>query len=114
MKWLRRLWAGKPTPKVRPPINEDWRVGDLAECISDDRAWKTLPGDVPPARGRIFMVSGIIIGFSLSDGRPMFGLRFRGFRGHWEAGQFRKIVQHHEPASAEFIAEMRAKRPVSA
>lgn len=36
-------WPFKRKPEPQPPINEDWRVGDLAECINNHPWMATAP-----------------------------------------------------------------------
>lgn len=81
MKWITRLF-GKPAPKKPvpklPPINEDWRAGDMALCIVDD-SHKWGDGD-QPAKGARYIVSDVFAGtYNDGSGRD-WGLRLVGMR----------------------------------
>ena len=92
--------------KPLPPINEDWRPGDLAECI-DGRPWS---GDGPgPAKGQISRVTRVTIDKLQTTGEPAYGLGLEGFAGLYNAAYFRKLRPVHEACDVGFAALI--KRP---
>lgn len=98
----------RPAPE-RPPINEDWRVGDLAVCVEDN--WS--PGVVGPRAGEISRVVDVYPGLCARTGMPGWGLRFAGYHEGFGAICFRKVQPDAEPAEAsfaEFLTRMLPKR----
>ena len=78
MSWLGRLFRREPEPpKVqdRRWMNEDWRVGDLAECICGN--WE-FPQPEDPMSGDILRVTSIGDG-PTPDGRLL--ITALGFEG---------------------------------
>lgn len=93
-------------------MNEDWRPGDLAQCIADD--W-IIPTGEDPKIGDILRVTKVLdlTGDYPNAGRVRFyALRFEGKRwqGGWETAAFRKLRPVLEPAEEEFTNLI--KRPV--
>ena len=85
---------------VRPPINEDWRVGDFAACITA-APWI---GGSGPALGSVCEVLAVVPGYIRSSGEPAWGLQLKGWDGLYHATNFRKLVRDKEECSAEFKA----------
>lgn len=89
-------------------MNEDWRVGDLAECIAS--RWADSDS-ADPVKGEIRRVSGIIDGVNDRYAVRVLALSFEGYGAEsWCTTGFRKIRPLHEPAEEEFTALI--KRPV--
>lgn len=105
----------KAAPEQPPETNHDWAVGDLGECIND--AWRGPRGSVGhwvPSLGEIVRVSGVGVVMRPSY-KPGVWLRLHGGgKCGYCGGHFRKIVIQHEPASAEFTAKLRDRKPVPA
>jgi hypothetical protein len=56
------MWPFRKKPKpVLPPINEDWQVGDQAECLNNGKGWQ---GGNGPDGGDVATVTGVFAGFS--------------------------------------------------
>jgi len=101
----------KPKPINPGPINEDWRVGDLAECLKpDDHHWNSTSG---PERGDVMRVVEVHAGRDNVFGRPGWFLGLKG-EPFWrfDAKAFRKVPPLNSEASAEFTAKIRACKPV--
>lgn len=95
MIWPFNKWWGKKNKM--PPINEDWRVGDLAACI--DGSWLQRPG---PSPGAIHKVTVVIAGRFRGSNEPAWGLGLIGWTGHWDATAFRKVQPDAEACEDEF------------
>ena len=81
-------WPFRRRPRVRPPINEDWRTGDTAECIGGD--WRAGPPR-RPGRGDRAIVLSVRPGHA--DGRELgWALELLGYAGLWDARGFRKVI----------------------
>lgn len=101
MRWFRNPFSRKPK---LPPINEDWKAGDFAECICAD--WERRPGAVHPKLHGRYLVLSVGSGV-LSTGEPTWGLALAGCspgvggRG-WAADCFRKVYPDafEEPRAA--------------
>ena len=100
----------KPKPINPGPINEDWRVGDLAECIipRGDR-WH---GGGGPENGDVLCVTEVHAGRGYFTGRPGWFLGLKGEPlSRYDARYFRKVPPLNTEASAEFTAKIRACKP---
>jgi len=96
----------KPKPAIRPPLNEDWKPGDMAECIGD--GW----GDAKcraPTIGTRAMVSAVFPGHFSQDGAPGWGLVLIGYGEAWDATGFRKIVLNENGADRK-VAVRRGRK----
>jgi hypothetical protein len=104
----------KPTPLNPGPINEDWKAGDLAECIvggTAGHAWLGQDGDVydGPERGDVLSVVGVYAGSGLSgDG---WFLDLKGLKNGFAARCFRKVPPLNSEADAEFTARIKRLKP---
>lgn len=92
-------------------LNEDWAVGDLAECLVDPAMWGFDSGD-EPRKGAVLRVTRIEDRVaSVMDVRAYF-LHFEGHACCYECRGFRKIRPEEVPASDAFIAELRDRLQV--
>ena len=112
MSFFTRLFGRDRQPE--PPrdlrnMNEDWQVGDLAECLSG--LWDYPFG---PVKGGIYRVACVVKGPLASGpdkGAIVYGLVLKEFGTEsWLCTGFRKIRPLHEPCEAEFAELIR--RPV--
>ena len=104
--FFRRLFRRTPSPLDRRFMNEDWRVGDLAECIVGD--WD--PGSPhDPRLGERLRVSGLRDGVSATGYCRAYFLLFEGKPQNysWINLGFRKLRPSIEPASEEFRRELK-------
>ena len=102
---IRWPFTRKPKPLNPGAINEDWRVGDLAECLAKDGYW--TENGVGPEFGDVLSVS---IVDRATDGRVY--LVFKAFAGDaFEARVFRKLPPLNTAATAEFSAQIKALKP---
>lgn len=87
--------------------NDDWQVGDLAECIA--ASWAPSRVDGPKAGDRL-RVSALIEGMC-NDGvlRSCLGFEGKPPRAAWACQGFRKIRPRIAPADASFTAELRQR-----
>jgi len=102
----------KPKPINPGPINEDWRVGDLAEYIGtgawiDGDTGAAMPG---PERGDVLKVSAVRPETTVRFGDSWF-LSFSGFPNLYRASRFRKVPPLNSEADAEFTAKIKAIKP---
>lgn len=102
MSLWKRLWrrdTPPPPPETDDPkINEDWKAGDMAECIAPF-FW---PFAVP-LEGDVYVVADVALSFfealdaegnRIITNRKGFGLQLRGhhLKGrHWTCDAFRKV-----------------------
>jgi hypothetical protein len=107
----------KRAPAAPSPIEDDWQVGDLAECLNEDGWESAVTG---PALHQILPVTRIAHGTLVNtNGRTAWGLHFARFPGiFYHSAQFRRIRPVHEPCEARFAEEIRrlgtVKKPVIA
>src|SRR5215510_11259916 len=102
MKFLRKLFrrdAPSP-PETWPPINEDWRVGDLAVCIIGGGWILHHTADIP-RMGKTYRVANVHAGRLYSDNSPAWALALNGlFPGvgmtGYDARCFRKAIPDRE------------------
>lgn len=83
-----------PTPEDCRVWNEDWRIGDTAECIVDgiNTCWHDdLPPWQRPALGAQFTVIGFKDGFGGWSGRRMYFLKLEGWPVAISCTAFRKV-----------------------
>jgi hypothetical protein len=98
----------------RENAGDDWRMGDLAECLTSD--WKLCSGAKPnsaghPQKGERLIVSAVIIFTIYPTKMQAVTLQFVGKTKalSWGAEGFRKIIgDHEEPKRVE-----RAPEPVA-
>ena len=83
------MWPFTLRRKQRPPISENWRSGDIAQCIRDD--WTTPPHKAPRVGTRC-IVADVKPGRSLYRGELGWCLSLIGYPGRWDETAFRKIV----------------------
>ena len=103
------MWPfSKPQPKL-PPINEDWAVGDLAECVVGGTWYGNAPG---PDLGDVCTVARVAPGHDLRTGAPDWGLWFRAWRGPFAASCFRKVPARS--TDVEIVARIKRSRPADA
>ena len=105
MRWFRSLGRrlGKSTPAAHtgaPPGEEDWHVGDLAECVFAG-PWHTLfgPSRIGPALGEIRTVRGVKPSNVLVAGEPITMLIFTAHHGRFAASAFRKVTPRADAAT---------------
>jgi hypothetical protein len=102
MNWFGRLFRrDPPRPKDQREWNEDWCVGDLAECIASN-----FDGYAPELElGRVYRVSKIKDLVNPRGRRAYF--LFFGSTAGYACQAFRKLRPTIEAASDEFTAELR-------
>lgn len=107
-RWFRQRFrasgegGGDPSPQ-RPPINEDWAVGDLAEMIVDD-SWIDDP--TGPVLGDVRRVTRVAPGIGKHDGVLGWGLGLAGHAHLYDATGFRKVSPQAdavERCAADFL-----------
>jgi hypothetical protein len=104
------MWpfSRKPNPLNPGPINEDWRAGDLAECICEGGPqWPCGSG---PSKGDVLKVKYVRAGRQ-SDGADGWGLWFDQYQRGYAAVDFRKVPPLNSKATAEFTAQIKAIKP---
>lgn len=98
------FWPFKKRTPPPPPVedrrvwNEDWRVGDTAECIVGPDAWG--PDDPPWWRAKLgerYIVTGFSEGLSSGGTSRHYFLRLEGLPRGISCTSFRKV----RPVSAE-------------
>lgn len=106
------IWpfSRKPRPQVRPPLNEQWRPGDMAECIRDSMFVAIGRG---PRVGARAMVTSVFPGYH-RDGAPGWGLVLIGFPEAWDARGFRKIVLNETGADRKVGTEIKRRDRIKA
>lgn len=103
----------KPKPLNPGPINEDWRVGDLAECMLPI-GWGWAMDADGPDRGDVCRVVHVYPGITTGSGEHAWFLLLKGFHDGFATNSFRKVPPLNSEASAEFTASIRACRPTPA
>lgn len=111
MGYFRRIFGRShtlPTPKDRRQWSDDWRRGDLAECVSDPDPLGMLSDS--PRVGQTLRVSFVRPDEITTDGTAR--LHALGFVGKpanhaWANQCFRKLRPSIEAADEEFTAEIR-------
>lgn len=81
------MWPFRKRRK-RPPPNEDWRAGDIAECVRDD--WLNVPFYKLPKLGGQTIVSRMHPAWHKGV-TPGWGLALVGYPGLWDTTAFRKV-----------------------
>jgi hypothetical protein len=83
------MWPFTRRATERPPINENWQTGDVAECVGV--RWRNPPARSPKQgeRGIVLRVHPGTLGVS---GRPGWLLDLLDFPGLWDASAFRKVT----------------------
>ncbi len=95
MGFFRWLFGDEPSspagPIDRRDWNDDWQVGDTAECIAGFDDWHP---DVKPwhrlAKGTRLIVSGFMERVA-SDNTLRYFLQFEGLSSGWSTDAFRKV-----------------------
>lgn len=105
------------TSRADAPINEDWRVGDLACCICGPDEWDLSPGADMPIEGRTYKIMQVYPGVERVTGLPCWGLSLSQLypgvaTAGYTARSFRKVRPETTACDAEFRAIL--KRPVRA
>lgn len=118
MRWLRNLFSRRKTSGAPPSgdSSEDWRPGDLAECINDT-GWVSfqtgLSGAPGPQQGEVRVVVNAILA-SAPAGDMIQYLKFSRYSGGiYAANCFRKITPRGdalERADSDFLTDL-TKRP---
>lgn len=102
-------WRGRHGLARLPAANEDWAVGDLAECIAKN-AWRSTLDNRPgsgPEYGDVLRVR-IVVRFG-----PIQFLGFKAFQPWtYHANEFRKLPPE-AVADAAFTRDLRALQPLS-
>ena len=81
------MWPFRKRRKSPAPP-EDWRTGNLAECIRDD--WLDVPVHKLPRRGSRMIVNRLVPGWHKGV-TPGWALSLIGYPGLWDATAFRKV-----------------------
>lgn len=90
------IWPFKKKPAPQPTIdnrewNEDWRVGDIAECIRGE--WPNIEPWLAPRKGEKLKVAAFRDGRQI--GKPnvlLYGLVFAEYDGAFVTTGFRKVL----------------------
>ena len=99
----------KPRAIDPGPINEDWRPGDLAECLAS--GWDG-PEGIGPEYGDVLVVRRVKATRGTYTSKDAWFLGFSGQpRDNFEASAFRKLPPYHSAADAEFAARIKGLRP---
>ncbi len=85
-------------PRVRPPLQEKWKPGDLAYCISPVNHWQGAAG---PSFRSTHRVTAVEPGH-FSTGELGWGLGFDPWPLLYDARAFRKV----EPCSEDFASRL--------
>lgn len=110
-KARRLLGRGKPLPEAPEDSPEDWRLGDMAECIGEGGAWLALRGFVVvigsgPKKGEVREVAKISLG---ANGGQYLGFERYGLENSYNAALFRKVTPKADEAvsaSKEWLADL--------
>ncbi len=95
--WPFRKKAAPPAPPVDRRIwNEDWRIGDVAECVSDHWYESVKPWERPKVGDRL-IVTGFSEGRDRHSGDLRYFLHFSEYRNGLSTPAFRKV----RPVSTE-------------
>lgn len=114
-----RFWPfRKPPPpphEDRRDNSDDWRPGDLAECLVHPLRWARMTPH-NPGRGDILRVTDVRDEIGYGHGQ-MVRCIFLSFEGKpddlsWESKCFRKIRPTYEPADRSFIERLKNGLPV--
>lgn len=94
MIWPFRRKPAAPPPFVKPV--DDWKPGDMAQCIAPDFLSWQAPPDLAchgPRRGDILLVTRVILGPATDPTVNVtgVGLVFGSRPGAWHANCFRKL-----------------------
>lgn len=91
------MWPFRKKPEPPAPQNdgrvwnEDWQIGDTAECIREHDGWH--PNVVPwhrPKKGQRFTVTGFSEGMTYADTQAYF-LKLEGWPVSLDTTSFRKV-----------------------
>lgn len=101
----------RKSKQINPgPINEDWCVGDLAECICGE-GWCDKNGPTPGLnKGDVFKVLSVSASCAW-DGKDYWWLSLNGVHGIFGAHAFRKVPPLNSAATAKFSAQIKALKP---
>ena len=113
-----RFWPFKrrspAAPAAKPALaydlrglNEDWQIGDLAECLIDQASWRP-PATDDPARGEVRRVAAIVTGLVVTGEGLITALKFEHFdKKAWHCINFRKLRPELVAADQQFTASIR-------
>lgn len=111
------MWAfrKKPEPPKEPekpgPLNEDWKVGDLAVAIGPTQDWRCRPGSDIPTEGTTYRVTSIRIAVGYSTQRLGWYLGLGGMNNAYAANWFKKVRQDEEECTTEFAETIKNLKP---
>ncbi len=120
MGWLRNLFGRRKSvgPSVHGDSPEDWRAGDLAECLHDG-VWfigAIIPTDIGPRKDEVRYVADVeIVPHPFDRGRKTAMLGFDRYVARFDAVAFRKITPRADSATAadaEFVRRLRQSEDV--
>jgi len=106
----------KPEPPAiidRRQWNDDWKVGDTAECVADptDRRWDiSIPPWERPALGQRFTVVGFSEGIGAGGHARFYFLALDGWPSHLSTQCFRKVKPVASEQS-EIVAQILNAKP---
>lgn len=85
-----------PFKRKQPPIdcrewNDDWRAGDVAECVRPPYCSMALSIDDIPQPGQRYIVDGVVDSLNADRQARMYFLCLRGLRFTWNTAAFRKV-----------------------
>jgi len=111
--FIRNLFGKKdsPQPQDQRGLNEDWRVGDWAECIVNG-GWELPPTGVTklPEMGRRYRVVGVREGPTFDEKYLITGLVLDGLGdSSWRCVCFRKVRPSLEACDESFAADLRER-----
>lgn len=107
-----RLFRKKPEPPEKPgPLNEDWKVGDLAVCISAPENWRLPPGSDVPTKGTSYKVTRLTIDRRYDTKKVDWFLTLIGLNWTYTANGFRKVRQDEEECTTEFAETIKNMKP---
>lgn len=88
--WFRKKPETPPAPRDCRVWNEDWKVGDTAECVVDN--WHSdLPHWERPRIGQQFRVLGFKDSHAIYSGKRAYFLILEGWPVALETTAFRKV-----------------------
>lgn len=106
----------KPEPPKEPekpgPLNEDWKVGDLAICIEQAENWILHPGSDVPTQGTSYRVTRLFqdVGYHDPDHIHWF-IALKDMNNAYTAFSFRKVRQDEEECTTEFAETIKNLKP---
>lgn len=106
----------KPEPPQEPekpgPLNEDWKVGDLAVAISPASDWSCPPNTDIPTQGTTYRVKHLRVNTGWKTNSLYWMLWLDGMNGNgYSAYAFRKVRQDEEECTTEFAETIKNLKP---